>query len=386
MSRLIATRWTRFALVLLPLLALFVSGCGSTLLAPELSHQGRLLDSSGQPVVDGNYEVTYGIYNSLSGGTAVYTDTQTIAVQDGLFNATIGPAAALDPQVFARPTWLEVTVEGETLTPRQRLQGAPFAFSLSPGAVVQGPEDIDRSYAGFNDTGAALTVWNRDASGTGGHGLLALNQAAAPPAKRSTVAALLAIAAGGVKDDATGALGAIIRSENYRGLYAKGANSYYAATFDSNVGIQLTGGGNCSGCALSYPAFNAGAAAIAPGDFVAVRGVQLDEELKVPVMQVVKAAAGETAVIGVASAALQREATQDFYGAAMGGYNQIDGPAVADAYLMVVVQGLVRARIPARDSNALGQDLRSAAGAPAIGRLMSAPESDGLAWVLLGGQ
>ncbi|MCK4725037.1 MAG: hypothetical protein KAT29_04515, partial [Anaerolineales bacterium] len=121
----ISTRRFRFMLIFLPMLALLVSGCVGLL--PEYSYQGRLLDDNGVPVPDGDYEMTYSIYHSLSGGTEVYSDTQTIPIKDGLFTTSIGPADDLDPQLFAQPAWMEVAVEGETLAPRQRLQGSPFA-------------------------------------------------------------------------------------------------------------------------------------------------------------------------------------------------------------------------------------------------------------------
>ena len=387
MSNPFPPRVQRLLLILLPLLALALSACGTIQLYPEFSHQGRLLDDSGSPVPDGDYEVAYGLFHQLSGGTAVYTSTVTIPVQDGLFDTSLGLSGDINPEIFSQPTWMEVAVEGETLTPRQRLEGAPFAFSLTSGAVVQGLEPRERSFAGFDDTGSTLTVWNRDATETGGHGLLVLNQAAPTGADRSITSAFLAIAAGGDPIAGTGSYGGIIRSQAFRGMYAKGATDYFAGVFDSNVGISLVGGGTCSGCALSYPALNTGAAAIQPGDFVAVRGVTVDPDLNTPVMQVAKAAAGDTAVIGVAAGAMSRTPVDKTFGAQTGGFNYTGGAAAADSYVTVVVQGLVQARVGALAAEKLGQTLEATAAAePAMGRLMSAPDSDGLAWVMLSGQ
>src|SRR5690606_15717348 len=102
------------------------------------------------------------------GGTAVYSETDTVTVENGMFTNSLGLTTTIDPTIFAQPTWLELTVDGETLVPRQRLQGSPFAFSLVSGAVVQGAQTIDRTYIGQEDTGATLTVLNNDASATGG--------------------------------------------------------------------------------------------------------------------------------------------------------------------------------------------------------------------------
>ncbi len=382
----IPTKWSRIMFVFLPLIALTISGCVSLL--PEFSYQGRLLDDQGHPVPDGDYEMTYSIYHVNIEGTAVYSETQTIAVDNGLFTTSIGSSPDLDPQVFSQPAWMEVTIEGETLTPRQRLQGSPFAFSLVPGAVVQGEEVRDRNFGGFDDTGAVMTIWNQDPTEAGGHALFALNQAAPEGTDRSITAALLAIASGGENGSGsdTGAYGAIIRSEHYRGMYSRGSNDYYAAVFDSNAGIQITGGGDCNGCTIAYMGYNIGELAIAPGDFVSISGVELDPDLNVPVMQVKKAQAGDKAVIGVAGGAVTREPISELFGAQVGGFEQVGGAANKGSFVSVVVQGLVQAKVGNTPSLDLGQQLEGTNTSPAIGRLMSAPEGDGMAWVMLSGQ
>lgn len=377
------------ALVLLFVVgSLALAGCGVAELLPQFSHQGRLLDDDGNPVADGNYDVMYRLYHVASGGTAVYTDTQSVAVEDGLFTTTVGMTGPITPTIYAQPTWLEVTVEGETLTPRQRLLGAPYAFSLSSGAVAQGTETIDRTYLTFDDTGAMFTAVNLDATATGGHGILAMNRAAASGADRDKVAALQAIAAGG--DGSSGAYGAIVRSENYRGLYAKGATGFYAALFDSTAGIGITGGGGCTGCTLAYNAQNVGNAPIAAGDFVAVTGVVMDTDLNIPIMQVTKANAASEAVVGVSAGSLNRVPVGRHYGMPIGGYEAADGPAANGGYLTVAVQGLVQAR--AGDASlqpgvtvAPGVDGVVAA-AGGMTRALSAVDGNGMVWVMLGGQ
>ena len=313
--------------IILALTPMIFAGCiGIPDLDPEMSHQGRLLDNTGAPVLDGNYNFRYRIYHAATGSTPVYTETKTIAVSDGLFDTTLGTTGVITPDIFAQPSWIEIAVNGETLTPRQKLLGAPYAFSLAAGAVVQGSVPITRTFSGVANTGAAMTVWNDNASATGGSGLFVVNQAAADiqsaPAEGVPVAALKAAAVGGQNDTIpyTGAYGAIIQSENYRGMYAKGGDvspsvtGWYAAIFDSEEGINLIGGGNCTGCTLAYFAQNAGSEVIQPGDFVAARGVVVDPDLNVPVLQVVKAISVDEAVIGVASNAVRRTPVGDYYG------------------------------------------------------------------------
>ncbi|MRR36969.1 hypothetical protein EG829_20370, partial [bacterium] len=54
-----------------------------------LNYQGTL--TSGSTVVpDGNYNVTFRLYTTPSGGTAVWTEAQTVVTRNGVFNAVLG--------------------------------------------------------------------------------------------------------------------------------------------------------------------------------------------------------------------------------------------------------------------------------------------------------
>jgi hypothetical protein len=241
-----------------------------------------------------------------------------------------------------------------------------------------------------------MTVWNTDASETGGNGLVAVNLAAASGSDRAKTAALLAIAAGGQNTDnpQTGAYGAIIRSEHWRGMYAKGSSNYFAAVFDSNAGIELIGGGSCSGCLLSYNGLNEGSEAIEAGDFVAVLGVEVDPDLNIPVMRVRKASSSSDAVVGVATYRMTRAPVGDFHGMTTGGFDPSTGAAEPGEYLSVAVQGLVEANVRANSELKIGDYLAMSAegvsaasvAQPAIGRAMSEVSRDGTVWVMLSGQ
>ena len=120
---------------------LLIAGCTSAL-TPQVSYQGRLTDDTGNPL-NGTYQLDFALYHQSSGGTAIYSESDSVAVAEGLFDTVVGPGSAvagLTPEDLAQPLWLEVTVGNgtitETLTPRQRLYGSPYAFTLMPGAVI----------------------------------------------------------------------------------------------------------------------------------------------------------------------------------------------------------------------------------------------------------
>ncbi len=143
--------------------ALLITACGAGLV-PQMSYQGVLTNENGQPL-NGTVQFTYRLFNTGSGGTELYSQTENVAVTDGLFNSVVGPStivAGLTPEDLTKPLFLEIQVANgvytETLTPRQRLYGSPYAFTLMPGAVISStmPGDIFRA-SGVN---AVLSVNN----------------------------------------------------------------------------------------------------------------------------------------------------------------------------------------------------------------------------------
>jgi hypothetical protein len=126
---------TRFPLWAAALLALALSlpGFSWAALPQTLNYQGRLtLTGSGGPVPDstGN-TVVFRLFDSLSGGTQVWTETWngTVATKSGLFNVVLGSISPLNI-AFDIPYWLEIQVNGDAspMTPRQPLTMAPFSF------------------------------------------------------------------------------------------------------------------------------------------------------------------------------------------------------------------------------------------------------------------
>jgi hypothetical protein len=380
---------------LVPILLLGLASCVAVPSLPaDYSHQGRLTTGTGAPVADGNYTIRYQLFHVATGGTALYTETKTVPVKGGLFDTSIGLTGAIPPDVFAQPTWMEIKVKNEVLSPRQQLMGAPYASSLVGGAVVQGHIPITRTFGGFDNTGANLTVWNQDSSEKGGNGLIAFNSASATSADRDRTAAIQAHALDADSTASTGGLGAIIVSDNYRGMDVQSGTNWFAAVFHSNAGIEIVGGGSCSGCTTAYFAMNVGTDTIQPGEFVAAVGVTVDPDLNVPVMQVRKAANASDPIIGVAAGSLERTPVEDYQGMKTGGFDQLGSSAEAGKYLSVAVQGLVQVRVETGSALKIGdrigvnnsQVTLAAGEIPSVARLMSAVDENGMAWIMFNGQ
>jgi hypothetical protein len=94
-----------------------------------INYQGRLTDSVGVAVAD-TVDMTFRIFDVLSGGTELWSESQSdVLVQAGIYNVILGSVTVLDPDIFSTTAlYLEVEVNGETLSPRARITSVPFAI------------------------------------------------------------------------------------------------------------------------------------------------------------------------------------------------------------------------------------------------------------------
>lgn len=118
----------------------------ATATAPsKISYQGRLLDSNGDPVSDNNYSVTFSIYSVASGGTALWSETQSVSTASGLFATNLGLTNPLSEEYFSGPTrYLGIQIGSDPeIVPRTLLTSVPFSHRVSTldgasGGIVTG--------------------------------------------------------------------------------------------------------------------------------------------------------------------------------------------------------------------------------------------------------
>ncbi|RME28829.1 MAG: hypothetical protein D6800_03465, partial [Candidatus Zixiibacteriota bacterium] len=75
--------------------------------------------------------MTFTLYDAATGGTALWTDTQSVDVQNGSYAVELGSTPnPLSASIFSGgQVWLEITVgTGTPMTPRQKLNSVPYAF------------------------------------------------------------------------------------------------------------------------------------------------------------------------------------------------------------------------------------------------------------------
>ncbi|NYT06237.1 MAG: hypothetical protein GKC04_07735 [Methanomicrobiales archaeon] len=119
-----------------------------------VNYQGMLKDSSGKPITTTG-DIVFSLYDVTGGGTPLDTDTHVVTVTDGLFTTALD----FDPQYYdGRGLWLEISIRGEVLSPRQEFRPVPYALSLVPGATVEGTLTTPM-LALANNEGAALLAY-----------------------------------------------------------------------------------------------------------------------------------------------------------------------------------------------------------------------------------
>jgi len=129
--------------------------------SPVLNYQGRLTDpGTGEAVADGDYRMTFRLYNEASDGTLLWAETKDVEVQGGVFSTALGDMVPLDQRLFdGQALWLGIKVgTDDEATPRQRLLPVAYALSLAPGAMISTASGSPALTVSNTGSGEALDV------------------------------------------------------------------------------------------------------------------------------------------------------------------------------------------------------------------------------------
>lgn len=98
----------------------------------QINFQGKLTNPNGTNLSNGSYTFVFSIYTVASGGTAAWTETKSITVNDGIFQTALGDTTALPGSVDFNNAGLYLGIKVGTdaeMTPRVRFTSAPYAFN-----------------------------------------------------------------------------------------------------------------------------------------------------------------------------------------------------------------------------------------------------------------
>ncbi|MDD5302444.1 MAG: hypothetical protein PHS14_04975 [Elusimicrobia bacterium] len=127
--------WTRTLALALLAAAL---PAASVMLPMRIPFQGKLIDPATNNPRNGALSMQFKLYNVPTGGAALFTETQTVTVVNGVFNVQIGTITLLTEDLFSGASaYLGVTVSPDVteMLPRQPLSMSPYAYTA--GQLVQ---------------------------------------------------------------------------------------------------------------------------------------------------------------------------------------------------------------------------------------------------------
>ena len=153
-------------------------GLGASL-SPETGRmQGRLFDEAGLPM-EGPVGLTLSVYEAETGGSALYQESHaSVPLAEGSFSVTLGQGVPVtgthDETLYTGggQRWIEIAVEGDILTPRQRVHAVPYALAAevaeSARQVINGIQLTDATLkhyvfiADYDYEDEASTILSRD--------------------------------------------------------------------------------------------------------------------------------------------------------------------------------------------------------------------------------
>ena len=131
----------------------------------QISFQGKVVNTNGTNVSNGNYDFVFKLYTVSSGGAAVWTETwnsgtSQVTVTDGIFQVNLGTHTDLPGSIDFNTDniylGIEFNSDGE-MSPRVRFTAAPYAFNALKVAGLT-----------VTDTTGTLTVANGETISFGG--------------------------------------------------------------------------------------------------------------------------------------------------------------------------------------------------------------------------
>ena len=94
-----------------------------------INYQGKVTNADGTGI-SGNINMEFRLYTSESGTMPIWQETHnSVPVSNGLFSVLLGSIVPFPDSVdFSAAYWLEVEINDETMSPRERLSSSPYAI------------------------------------------------------------------------------------------------------------------------------------------------------------------------------------------------------------------------------------------------------------------
>jgi hypothetical protein len=209
--------------------------------SPQLiNYQGQLKQNN-QPA-SGNFSMTFNIYSSVTGGTALWSETQTVTVTNGVFNVLLGSVNPFPSNLFTQSgtRFLGVQVgSGSEMSPRFRFTSVAYALNAATVDAVDTDKivpNIVSSIDGVSNDGGNID-------------LVAGSNVTITPDDANNRITISATSSNGVGDDLGNHTATQNLNLNGNWLSGDGGNEGLQVSSAGNVGIGTT----TPGFPLSFP-------------------------------------------------------------------------------------------------------------------------------------
>ncbi len=233
----------RRGFTILAFVAFLFGATGQAQIPHTLSYQGLLTDTLGTPLPDGSYNITFRLYQTSTGGSALWQEVRTLQTKRGVFFANLGEVTPLGLS-FDRQYWLGVQISGNSeLVPRMALTASGYSLHSQKADTASYAVTALSAPGQWTVNGSNISYTN------GNVGIGTSNPAAELDV---TSSGTTGVSASGVTDGVFGAgntHGVYGSSSNGYGVFGSSNNGYgVVGTSFSNAGVL---GSNTSGTGVS---------------------------------------------------------------------------------------------------------------------------------------
>ena len=153
-----------------------------TAVPSKINYQGIITDIDGSPIVSTANTITALLYATELGGAALYTQSFVGVNSDnnGMYSIQVGDGSLQSFLENNNELWLELIINEQTLSPRQKIHSVPYALvakaaeSIVPGSdadsdISTNASDIQAQDVRISTLESGSTMWTNNASNIQAH-------------------------------------------------------------------------------------------------------------------------------------------------------------------------------------------------------------------------